>query len=36
MPPQVDFVVTKFGMPMGPFARGDLAGLDIGLAFAQK
>jgi len=25
-----DAVVTKFGMPMGPFAMGDLAGLDIG------
>src|SRR4029079_329544 len=22
--------VTKFGMPMGPFAMSDLAGLDIG------
>src|SRR6201999_2482942 len=29
-PQQVDAVVTKFGMPMGPFAMGDLAGLDIG------
>jgi 3-hydroxyacyl-CoA dehydrogenase len=30
LPQQVDVVVTKFGMPMGPFAMGDLAGLDIG------
>ena len=30
LPQHVDGVVTKFGMPMGPFAMGDLAGLDIG------
>lgn len=30
LPQQVDAVITKFGMPMGPFAMGDLAGLDIG------
>ncbi|WP_295852406.1 3-hydroxyacyl-CoA dehydrogenase NAD-binding domain-containing protein [Tardiphaga sp.] len=30
LPQQVDAVVIKFGMPMGPFAMGDLAGLDIG------
>ncbi len=30
LPQQVDAVVTKFGMPMGLFAMGDLAGLDIG------
>src|SRR5947207_10876177 len=30
LPKQVDAVVTKFGMPMGPFAMSDLAGLDIG------
>ncbi|MDR3465005.1 MAG: 3-hydroxyacyl-CoA dehydrogenase NAD-binding domain-containing protein [Xanthobacteraceae bacterium] len=30
LPQQIDAVVTKFGMPMGPFAMGDLAGLDIG------
>ncbi len=30
LPQQVDAVVTRFGMPMGPFAMGDLAGLDIG------
>lgn len=28
-PQQIDAVITKFGMPMGPFAMGDLAGLDI-------
>ncbi len=30
LPQQIDGVVTKFGLPMGPFAMGDLAGLDIG------
>src|SRR5882757_7607439 len=29
LPQQVDAVVTRFGIPMGPFAMGDLAGLDI-------
>ncbi len=29
-PQDVDAVVTKFGFPMGPFAMGDLAGLDVG------
>ncbi len=29
-PSQVDKVFTDFGWPMGPFAMGDLAGLDIG------
>ena len=29
-PSQVDAVMTNFGMPMGPFAVSDLAGLDIG------
>jgi len=29
-PWQVDKVMYDFGMPMGPFAMGDLAGLDIG------
>ncbi len=29
-PAQVDKVFTDFGWPMGPFAMGDLAGLDIG------
>ena len=30
LPGQVDKVFTEFGWPMGPFAMGDLAGLDIG------
>ena len=30
LPQQVDAVITEFGFPMGPFAVGDLAGLDIG------
>ncbi|MVT55199.1 3-hydroxyacyl-CoA dehydrogenase [Bradyrhizobium yuanmingense] len=30
LPQQVDAALTKFGMPMGPFAMADLAGLDIG------
>ncbi len=29
-PAQIDKVFTDFGWPMGPFAMGDLAGLDIG------
>jgi 3-hydroxyacyl-CoA dehydrogenase len=29
-PSEVDKVFTDFGWPMGPFAMGDLAGLDIG------
>src|SRR5262245_43602958 len=30
LPHQVDGVLTDFGFPMGPFAMGDLAGLDVG------
>jgi 3-hydroxyacyl-CoA dehydrogenase len=30
LPWQVDKVLYDFGLPMGPFAMGDLAGLDIG------
>jgi 3-hydroxyacyl-CoA dehydrogenase len=29
-PHHVDRVLTDFGFPMGPFAMGDLAGLDVG------
>ena len=29
-PEQVDRVLNQFGMPMGPFTMGDMAGLDIG------
>ncbi|MEH6589588.1 MAG: 3-hydroxyacyl-CoA dehydrogenase NAD-binding domain-containing protein [Halioglobus sp.] len=30
LPHQVDKVLVDFGMPMGPFQMGDLAGLDLG------
>ena len=30
MPWEIDQVIYDFGLPMGPFAMGDLAGLDIG------
>jgi 3-hydroxyacyl-CoA dehydrogenase len=30
LPQQVDKAVFDFGFPMGPFAMGDLAGLDVG------
>jgi 3-hydroxyacyl-CoA dehydrogenase len=30
LPHDVDTAMTEFGFPMGPFAIGDLAGLDIG------
>jgi 3-hydroxyacyl-CoA dehydrogenase len=30
LPQQIDRVLTDFGFPMGPFAMGDLAGLDVG------
>lgn len=30
LPEQVDRVIYDFGFPMGPFAMGDLAGLDVG------
>ena len=32
MPWDVDRVLVDFGLPMGPFAMSDLAGLDLGLA----
>jgi 3-hydroxyacyl-CoA dehydrogenase len=35
LPQEVDAVVTKFGFPDGPFAMGDLAGLDVGWRIAQ-
>ncbi len=35
-PQQVDAAMTAFGMAMGPFAVGDLAGLDIGYAIRQR
>ena len=36
LPEQVDKVLTDFGYPMGPFAVGDLAGLDIGWAVRKR
>ena len=35
LPQQVDRVMTDFGMAMGPFAVGDLAGLDVGYRIRQ-
>ncbi len=35
-PWDVDRVITDFGMPMGPFAMSDLAGLDIGWSAAAS
>ena len=36
LPEQVDRVMVDFGYPMGPFAVGDLAGLDIGAAGRRR
>ena len=30
LPQDVDGALTEFGFPMGPFAMGDLAGIDVG------
>ena len=35
-PEQVDAAMVRFGMAMGPFSVGDLAGLDIGYAIRQR
>jgi len=35
-PSQIDKALTDFGMPMGPFAMSDMAGLDIGYANRKK
>ncbi len=35
LPQQIDRVIYDFGFPMGPFAMGDLAGLDIGWAIRK-
>ena len=35
LPQQVDRVIYNFGFPMGPFAMGDLAGLDVGWAIRK-
>ena len=36
LPEQVDRVMVDFGYPMGPFAVGDLSGLDIGYAGRRR
>ena len=36
LPRQVDKVIYDFGFPMGPFAMGDLAGLDVGWRIRQR
>ncbi|MFQ5773344.1 MAG: 3-hydroxyacyl-CoA dehydrogenase NAD-binding domain-containing protein [Kiloniellaceae bacterium] len=36
LPQQVDKVITDFGFPMGPFAMGDLAGLDVGWRIRRR
>ena len=36
LPEQVDQAMVDFGYPMGPFAVGDLAGLDIGWASRKR
>ena len=36
LPEQIDKVMVDFGYPMGPFAVGDLAGLDIGAASRRR
>jgi len=35
LPEQVDRVIYQFGFPMGPFAVGDLAGIDVGYKIRQ-
>jgi len=35
LPEQVDRVLYEFGFPMGPFAVGDLAGIDVGYKVRQ-
>ena len=36
LPAQIDNVIYDFGMPMGPYAMGDLAGLDVGRLIRQR
>ena len=36
LPQQVDSALYQFGLPMGPFAMADLAGLDIGWAIRKR
>ena len=33
---QIDRVIREFGFPMGPFAMGDLAGLDVGWRIRKR
>jgi 3-hydroxyacyl-CoA dehydrogenase len=35
LPQQIDKILYDFGMPMGPYAMGDLAGLDVGWRIRQ-
>ncbi|OZG73568.1 3-hydroxyacyl-CoA dehydrogenase [Hahella sp. CCB-MM4] len=35
-PEQIDKVIYEFGLPMGPFTMGDMAGLDIGYFVRQS
>ena len=36
LPQQIDKVIYDFGMPMGPYAMGDLAGLDVGWLIRKR
>ncbi|MCY4190541.1 MAG: 3-hydroxyacyl-CoA dehydrogenase family protein, partial [Rhodospirillaceae bacterium] len=36
LPQDVDQVIFDFGLPMGPFAMGDLAGIDVGYLVRQE
>ncbi len=36
LPQEIDKAITSFGFAMGPFAMGDLAGLDIGYANRRR
>jgi 3-hydroxyacyl-CoA dehydrogenase len=36
LPQQIDGALQKFGLAMGPFRMGDLAGLDIGWATRKR
>ena len=36
LPQQIDAAMREFGMAMGPFAMGDMAGLDIGWAARKR
>ena len=36
LPHQIDKVIYDFGLPMGPYAMGDLAGLDVGWLIRKR